>query len=156
MYAEDGIYTFGLGITDMDGTSGAGTGTANVADAPLSPISSPSIPFSAGVLLNNVVLGSFSDGNPDGQTTDFTATINWGDGSSPSTATVSGTPGDFTVTGSHTYAVGGVFTISDQIVDNGGSTLDLLSTANGVPEPGSLGMILAGLGSLSLLAWRRR
>jgi hypothetical protein len=153
-YAEEGTFTFSLGIIDADGSTASGIGTVTVSDAPLSQISAPSLGFTPGVPFNATV-GNFRDGNPLAPTTDFIATINWGD-STTSAGTIGGNPGDFTVSGSHTYAVGGTFTVSDQIDDAGGAELDMFSTANTAPEPGSLGMILAGLGSLSLLAWRRR
>jgi hypothetical protein len=45
----------------------------------------------------------------------FTATVNWGDGSSTA-GTVGGSGGSFTVTGSHAYGTGGTFPITVTIV----------------------------------------
>jgi hypothetical protein len=46
----------------------------------------------------------------------YTATIDWGDGTT-STGTVSGSNGAFTVSGKHTYAVAGAYTITTTVVD---------------------------------------
>ena len=49
-------------------------------------------------------VASFVDGTPAAQATDFTASIDWGDGSAPSSGTVSGPQGGpFDVSGSHVY-----------------------------------------------------
>jgi hypothetical protein len=67
-------------------------------------------------------VAAFTDANPYATTADFTATIDWGDGST-SAGTVSGpTGGPFTVSGSHTYASTGPESISVSIGDDGGST----------------------------------
>src|SRR5438552_561630 len=58
----------------------------------------------------------------DGATTsDFTATINWGDNTTTAGAIGAGTS-NFTVSGTHTYAEAGTFTITVVISDVGGST----------------------------------
>src|SRR5207253_2734804 len=50
---------------------------------------------------------------PGAQPSDtFTATIDWGDKTTPTTATVTGTSGSYTITGSHTYAEEGSYTIT--------------------------------------------
>ncbi len=52
----------------------------------------------------------------------YSATIDWGDGTSTSTGTVSGpTGGPFSVTGSHTYAEEGVYTVTTSITANSSS-----------------------------------
>jgi hypothetical protein len=77
-------------------------------------------------------VATFTDANPGATTADFTATINWGDGTT-SSGTVSGpTGGPFTVSGTHTYPSSGTFntyTISTSISDDGGSTA--ATTASG-------------------------
>jgi N-acetylneuraminic acid mutarotase len=99
-YAEEGTYTVSVSISDLDGNSTTATSTVTVADGALS---------AAGLhlLLHNHavggVLASFTDSDPAGTVTDYTATIAWGDGrSSTGTVTVSG--GGFTVSGGHVYA----------------------------------------------------
>ena len=92
--------------------------------------------------LFNGPVASFTDANPDGSTiADFTATIDWGDGT-PMTAGTISQPGGvgtaYIVSGSHTYADSGVtparqsgtYPIQVFVVDDGGSRLTVDNTAN--------------------------
>jgi streptogramin lyase len=64
-----------------------------------------------GQLFNGAV-ATFVDGTPTATTSNFTASINWGDGMK-SAGTVTGpTGGPFTVSGSHTYTKLGTFTLT--------------------------------------------
>jgi hypothetical protein len=65
-------------------------------------------------------VASFSDPDNTAKPTDYSASINWGDGTT-SVGTITGTPGKFTVSGTHTYAKGGSFVVTVDIVDNDGS-----------------------------------
>jgi hypothetical protein len=123
-YADEGSYTITVTITDTTNSSNTQTVTdsATIADATLSATGAPAAvspqSFSGTV-------ASFTDANSTtSSTADFTATINWGDGSPTSTGTVSGSGGSYSVSGSHTYTGTGPFTISVHIVDDGGSTAD--------------------------------
>jgi len=149
-------YVTTVSVSDNAGDSASGTGSASVGDAPLSPISTlPSFSFMAGVPVS-VTFGSFSDANPSGSASDFTATINWGDGTT-STSTISTTPNGFDILGGHTYASPGSFIAAVSVLDDGGSTLSFQTDAtSAVPEPGSLAMIVIGLGSIAAIARRRR
>ena len=125
-YAEEGTYTVTVSISDLDSNSTTATGTVTVADAALS---------AAGLHLplhNHAVSGviaSFTDSDPGGTVTDYTATIKWGDGTS-STGTVAALGGGFTVSGSHTYAKGvAKATITVLIHDAGGSQAKAKSVA---------------------------
>ena len=62
----------------------------------------------------------------------FTATIDWGDGTSASTGTVTSTgPGAYSVSGTHTYATDGSYTITTTIGDASDlSSTPVTSTAN--------------------------
>ncbi len=74
-------------------------------------------------------VAAFTDLNPGGQTTDFTATVSWGDGSTSPGAIVPGATGTFTVQGSHTYAEEGTFTVHVLVQDLGGSSVTLVNQA---------------------------
>ena len=138
-YTEEGTYQTDVTITDLGGSKSVAVGNAVIADAPLTASSTQpavdeteSIPFTTAV-------GMFVDASPDGKISDFTATIDWGDGSPFSTGTISepGGPGTaFIVSGSHTYGEAGAYgsTMHDPIFifvhDVGGSSLTIVNTAN--------------------------
>jgi len=94
-------------------------GGVNVADADhLSGNSAPAITATPNQALTNVVVATFSDtytGHADGS--DFTVNIDWGDGTTTA-GTLTGAGGSFTVTGSHTYATAGQFTITTFMGDD--------------------------------------
>jgi hypothetical protein len=115
-------------LTDTDGTSAKGTATATVADAALSASGrgSASTPVATtGAFAGQVA--TLTDQNAGGAASDFTATISWGDGQS-STGTVSQTTsGQYAVTGSHSYAADGPYTVKVHVADDGGSSADATS-----------------------------
>jgi YD repeat-containing protein len=78
---------------------------------------------------NQVVVATFNDANPQSSLADFTATINWGDGtaSTGTVQTLSG--GGYEVLSNHTYDQAGVYTITTTPLDDGGSTLTITGAA---------------------------
>ncbi len=60
---------------------------------------------------------TFTDAQSISPSTGFTATINWGDGSTPSTGTVGGSAGSYTVSGSHPYALYGTYYATVTVTD---------------------------------------
>ena len=123
-YTEEGGYTITVVITDADNPGNTATvkSSATVADAtldtPVCEVPSVITPTYAGPT------GSFTDGNSFATSADFTATIDWGDGSSP--GTVSGTgSGPYEVTGNHTYSHTGTFIVTTFVKDDGGSTVTI-------------------------------
>jgi len=111
-----GGLTAGQGnVTDKDGTASAtANSTANIASSGLtiSPVSVTAIEtqtFSG-------TMATFTDAGSTDTAAQYSATINWGDGTS-STGAVSGTAGTFTVAATHAYADEGSFPINVQVVD---------------------------------------
>jgi len=153
-YADEGSYTVGLSVVDSDGASGNGVGSANISDAALSLLSANTIVFTPGVGFTNANLGSFQDANGFGATSDFNATINWGDNTS-SAGVIQGSPASFSVTGSHTYASPGAFPVNVTINDDGGNSVQIHAEANS-PEPASWGLALLGLAAVAIRAARRQ
>lgn len=124
-YAEEGTYTAKVTITDKDTplNSATANSTANVGDAALSASGvAPTSPQGF-----NGTVANFTDANAGATTADFSATIDWGDGSN-STGTVTGSGGSFSVAGNHTYTGTGYFTVTVKIIDDGGSTATTTST----------------------------
>ena len=62
-------------------------------------------------------------------TADFTAIIDWGDGSPDSVGTIAGSGGSYTVDGTHNYAKPGTTTHTVIVTDVGGSALRIPGTA---------------------------
>jgi len=70
---------------------------------------------------NNVTVATFTDSDTLTPASDFTTTIDWGDGTT-TPGTLTGSNGSFSVTGSHTYAVAGNYTVTtfmDDIIPDG-------------------------------------
>ena len=64
------------------------------------------------------LVATFRDTNPDGATGDFTAQVNWGDGTVSAGKIARDDDGTFRVTGSHKYAVAGEFKLVVKIESN--------------------------------------
>ncbi len=124
IYAEEGTYHVTVTVTDTDTTSNTATAnsTANVADAALAATPACS---ATSLQVYNGLTARFTDAaSPFGTLSDFSATINWGDGTLPTAGTVTGpNGGPYAVSGSHTYATTGTFLITTTINDVGGSTI---------------------------------
>ena len=156
-YADEGQFPITVNVSDAGGASTVIFSTALIADAPLAfppqqPIRTTEaatypLPVLAPPLFSGPV-AYFTDGNPGATSSDFTASIDWGDGTAATTGTVvPGPSGTFQVNGSHTYADSGVnggvgvFTIQTFITDVGGSKLIVPNTAVVADTP----VILTGI-----------
>ncbi|HEU5271331.1 MAG TPA: PKD domain-containing protein, partial [Jatrophihabitans sp.] len=120
-YAEEGSYPVSVTVTDDDVPYNTDTvgGTGTVTDAVLA---ATGVDFLSTNPVNRV-LATFTDANPTGPLSDFTATIDWGDGTPATSGMVAGpTGGPFTVSGDHSYSTLGYKTITIHITDVGGST----------------------------------
>src|SRR5262249_37424283 len=67
-------------------------------------------------------VATFSDTDPINGPGEFAASIDWGDGTAPTTGTVSGGNGMFTVSGTHVYATAGQDTVSVTLLEDAPGT----------------------------------
>jgi hypothetical protein len=125
-YAEEGTYVAGLTATNVTGLSSSTTFNVVVADAALSAAGRTII----STQVFDGTVASFTDADPAGVAADYTATINWGDGTTGSGIVAAGA-GAFTVSGSHTFATSalGPQTITVTVCDAGGSCATATSQA---------------------------
>ena len=126
-YAAQGAYTATAAINDVGGKTAVASSTAAIADAPLIASGVPAIGGVEGAAIS-ATIATFTDGNPVAPLSDFTATVNWGDGTT-SAGTVSVNNGVYSVDGTHTYAKQGAYTATATVNDVGGSTATASSTA---------------------------
>jgi hypothetical protein len=145
-YAEHGSYTVHVTITDVDNTDNSVTtnSTAQIAEQPLS-VTGAAVSATEGQSFSGTV-ATFTDGDTAPGASEYSASIDWGDGHT-STGTVTGSAGSFTVTGGHTYAEKGSYTVhvTVQETDNAatGTSSDATATV------GDAALTAAGKGTLT-------
>ena len=128
-YLEEGSHTITTTILD-DTAQATATAQISVGDAALHS-TGETLSATQGAPLTNVILATFSDDNPHPPIGDFSATINWGDGTPLDTNFTIVTDGtDFAVEGTHTYSTSGSDAVTITINDIGGSTTTAHSTIN--------------------------
>jgi PKD repeat protein len=149
-YSEEGTYNGVLTATNGAGLSSTTPFTVNVADAPLiatgrTIVASNPVSATVASFIDTDPTNTPGDSNQD--PSDFTATINWGDGNTSSGTIVPNGTG-FDVTGTHTYSASdlGSQTLSIHICDVGGACADATSNLT-VFEFLSHGGFVVGAGS---------
>jgi hypothetical protein len=128
-YGEEGVYSIKLTINDDGGSSTTDTGSTIVADAPLTK---GTVAASGGIegATATTLTANFTDANPKAPTSDFSGTINWGDGITTTftSSAVSGSGGSYAVSASHQYAEDGTDGITVTINDAGSSSTTEMGT----------------------------
>jgi hypothetical protein len=148
-YAEEGTFAYDVVLKNTStGQMSRATGTANVADAPLTATGT-TFTVSVGDTFNGRV-ATFTDPDPGAAVGDYTVSIDWGDGSAASTGTVIDDPaGGLDAAGSHTYSTAGRKTVTVTVTDAGGASASSDSTATvgagSGPPPATTPAIIAGL-----------
>ncbi len=131
-YAEEGTYSTTVTITKTaSGSTAIALGQAVIADAALTAGAPVALTPSTGAKLTNTIVGTFTDANTGAAASDFTATIDWGDGTATSPGTIVATTpaGTFEVEGTHAYANPGSYATKIVVDDVGGSTVTLPGSA---------------------------
>jgi hypothetical protein len=164
-YVDETTSLISVTLTDVGGDSVTAASTAHVADAALS-VTGMSIAATEGVTFSGTV-AIFTDANPDSESGDFTASIDWGDGTSAAPDVTQGSlvskpGGGFAVTGTHVYSgVANGALVAVSIDDKGGamSTVNSTVVIIGLPptaNPDTFvlgpGGALSGAGAVSVLA----
>ncbi|HEV3342193.1 MAG TPA: TIGR03118 family protein, partial [Pirellulales bacterium] len=131
-YTKDGAFPMTVTIENSSSfpgqTESTATGSALASPGAALTATATTIAPSEGHTFSGTV-ATFADTGSSNPATAFTATINWGDGTS-STGTVSGASGSYTVAGSHNYADGGSFQVTVDVVETAVSaTVSAVSTA---------------------------
>jgi hypothetical protein len=126
-YARAGSYPLTLHVLDDGGGEVTVTATAVVVPAALTPRDTFGTDVEAGTAFSGPV-ASFDDGNPLAILSDYSALIDWGDGTTTA-GTVSGpTGGPWTVSGNHTYAIAQPFTVRVTINGPAGASATATTT----------------------------
>lgn len=124
VYADNGIFTVSVNVTDAASNVGSGTVQVMVNNVAATVLAGADIVIDEGGSITQS--GSFSDPGAD----THTATVDYGDGSGAQALTISG--GAFAQ--AHTYANSGAFTVSVSVSDDDGDvgTDTVLITVNNV------------------------
>ena len=117
-FGAPGTYATNVTLIGLnDGQSAFTSGQAKIgAPPPVYTMKGQQLIETAGTLFS-VPVATFTDPNTSDPSSIFTAAVNWGDGQT-TTATISGTNGNFTITGAHLYVLPGNFSIVTTLVDN--------------------------------------
>jgi hypothetical protein len=157
-YADNGTYGVEICVTDQDGAEGCASSDHLVSNVDPSITASDNSAEDCGGTGGGApveVSADFSDPGFDSPTAgtleDFDdSSIDWGDGTVEAaavteTAGSAGTPTTGTVSGSHTYAGGGVYTVVITVQDDDGgtdtTTLTALVSGVGLTPDGLLGVV---------------
>src|SRR5690349_1617665 len=102
-------------------------GATTVADPPLTVTGVP-VDVVRGTPLTDERIATFTDADPAGALSDYSATIDWGDGASTA-GTVAATPGGgFAVNGSHSYVAATTYSVRITVHDVGGASATAFTT----------------------------
>lgn len=117
-----------LSVIDADGASN-NSQTFAVTDLPLVATGVGSLTAPAGSATGPVIVATFQDSGGQDSVANYSAQIDWGDGTAQSPATIGLSGTSFNVVGSHTYALPGTYIIRVGVHDEGGATALAACTA---------------------------
>jgi hypothetical protein len=112
-YSQPGTFTVNVTFADDAPSTVATTAASTAQVAPGNPLVPQPLTFTATehVKFAGGTVAAFADSNNGDKQSDFTVTIDWGDGTTTG-GTLHGDNGAFTVTGTRTYADDGTYTVA--------------------------------------------
>ncbi len=148
---ENAASAIQVAVKNPDQTvSVSATSPVVVADAALTATGAVLSP-TAGVTMNSITVAQFRDANPSDLAGAFTASINWGDGTSPTTGVVAGGYGTFSVSGTHNYPVEGTSSPRVTITDQGGASIIATGQAQVTAALYTVARVWGGSGSYTAM-----
>ncbi|HEV2415822.1 MAG TPA: choice-of-anchor Q domain-containing protein, partial [Candidatus Dormibacteraeota bacterium] len=127
-YLEEGTFTIQVFPLDVGGAGAPTSATVVVSDAPLSSTAGPGISAAESATVSGV-LATFNDSDPGASAADYTATVDWGDGTTSAGTIAATSGGGFQVSGSHVYEEGS-YTVKVTVADAGGATTSAMTSAS--------------------------
>ena len=126
---DEGTYPLTVSINDTDQATAKVSGTAFVNDAALNATAAGPLTVAQGNSFSGT-LATFTDANSAAPASDFSALVDFGDGSAPVRIPVSGSGGTYSVTLSsgHVWKQSGSATITVNILDDGGNRASVTAT----------------------------
>jgi PKD repeat protein len=125
-YADEGPFTVTVTVKHDQLAAVSGTGAITISEGDTLTPGTANISAVEGTAFNGQV-ATFTDTNLTNVAGDFTANINWGDGTT-TTGTGSGANGQFAVSGNHTYAEEGSYNVSVTLADDSPGTATATAT----------------------------
>lgn len=131
-FAEEGTFNGSVTVTDDGGQTITTSLTSTVSDAPLTVTNIYNLWYNAQVNNPSPKACTFSDADPAGAASDYSGTVDYGDGTPVSSDVTiqAGSSGGFDVfLNNHTYQNGGTYTVKITVNDVGGASFTLAMQA---------------------------
>jgi hypothetical protein len=128
-YSSVGTFSVSVTVSSRSGAQGDAGAPITVSDAPLAAIGHP-VTLVDKTIGQAVTVATFSDANVRADLGQFSAVVDWGDGtSSPGTVMPEDPAGGFDVVASHDYKESGSYPLVVTIIDIGGAQVKAIGAA---------------------------
>ena len=153
-YADEGTFTVTVAVLDTadPDTAGPGSATATVGEADVFAAVTSSVAATEGTTFAGQVATFTNSGFQTNPSSDFTASIDWGDGTTTTGTLADDGAGNITVSGTHKYLDEGTFALSVTLADvddDGSGQATATATATGTATIGEADVFAAGTASAS-------
>ncbi|MDB5387996.1 MAG: conserved repeat domain, partial [Planctomycetaceae bacterium] len=133
-YSSVGVFTTVVTVNETGQATHVGNGTVRV-DNMAPALNAGSLSFDAMASRPFAgIVSTFTDADSNGSVGDFSASIDWGDGVTSTGSIASAVGGGFSVSGAHTYANPGAFSVRVDIADIDGETLSVNGSVQVAPR----------------------